>query len=160
MRETIRIIDELTRAIDGDAWHGDPIAKILDGVTAAQAASRPVPEAHTIWEIVRHMTAWTNEVARRLSGRPAGEPAEGDWPAASGTNESNWRQDAAALFQAHRGLIAGIENLRDDDLFAPTSDPRNRQTGVGVTHYVLLHGLAQHHAYHAGQIALLKKGCT
>jgi hypothetical protein len=26
-----------------------------------------------------------------------------------------------------------------------------------VSFYVLLHGLAQHHAYHAGQIAVLKR---
>ena len=29
--------------------------------------------------------------------------------------------------------------------------------GTGTSFYVLLHGVAQHDAYHAGQIALLKK---
>ena len=34
---------------------------------------------------------------------------------------------------------------------------RDRSLGSGVSRYVSLHGLVQHHAYHAGQIALLKK---
>jgi uncharacterized damage-inducible protein DinB len=29
--------------------------------------------------------------------------------------------------------------------------------GAGVSHYELLHGIVQHDAYHAGQIAVLKK---
>ena len=36
---------------------------------------------------------------------------------------------------------------------------RTRPTGAGVTRYVLLHGLVQHHAYHAGQIAILARIC-
>jgi hypothetical protein len=39
----------------------------------------------------------------------------------------------------------------------PTSDPRNRALGTGVTCYELLHGIVQHDAYHAGQIAIVKK---
>jgi uncharacterized damage-inducible protein DinB len=155
--ESVRLIDELTRAIEGDAWHSDPIARILDGVTAAQATLRPVPAAHTIWEIVCHMSAWTNEAARRLAGHPAGEPTEGDWPAPSGSDEQSWRRDLSRLFEAHRRLMAALESYSDAQLLEPTNDPRDRETGTGVTRDVLLHGLSQHHAYHGGQIALLKK---
>jgi uncharacterized damage-inducible protein DinB len=155
--ESTRLIDELTRAIDGDPWHGDPIARILDGVSAAQAAARPAAGAHSIWEIVCHMAAWTGEAARRLAGHPAGVPQEGDWPPPSGTDEQSWRRDLSRLFEAHRRLIAMLESYSNEQLFEPTNDPRDRETGAGVTRDVLLHGLAQHHAYHGGQIALLKK---
>ena len=156
MPEAARILDELTRAIDGDPWHGDPVARILDGVTAERARRR-AGAAHTIWEIVRHMTAWTGEVRRRLDGHPAGEPQEGDWPAPSGNDEAAWERDKAQLFAAHRQVLDAVRGLSDEALFAPTSDQRDRETGAGVTRYVLLHGLAQHHAYHAGQIGVLKK---
>jgi hypothetical protein len=36
-------------------------------------------------------------------------------------------------------------------------DVRDRALGSGVSRYVTLHGLVQHHAYHGGQISLLKK---
>jgi hypothetical protein len=39
-----------------------------------------------------------------------------------------------------------------------TNDQRDAAIGSGVSYYVLLHGVAQHDAYHAGQIAMLKKG--
>jgi uncharacterized damage-inducible protein DinB len=157
MSEVSRLVDELTRAVEGDAWHGDSIAAILDGVSAATAAAKPDPRTHSIWEIARHMTAWTGEVARRFAGHPAGEPQEGDWPAPTGRGDADWRRDVAAFFDAHRRLIAIVESFSDAALFEPINDPRDRATGTGVTRDVLLHGLAQHHAYHGGQIALLKK---
>ena len=45
----------------------------------------PIPGAHTIWEIVLHLTAWTREVDRRVLGGEPRFPEEGDWPAHPGT---------------------------------------------------------------------------
>jgi hypothetical protein len=156
MSEAARLIDELTRAVEGDPWHGDAVTRILDGVPAEQARTR-VGAAHTIWEIVRHLTAWAGEVRRRLDGHPAGEPQEGDWPAPSGNDDQAWRQDVAQLLAAHRRVLDALGSLSDASLLEPTTDPRDRETGAGVTRYVLLHGLSQHYAYHAGQIGLLKR---
>ena len=157
MPEIDRIVDELTRAMDTDPWHGNPVARILDGIDATRAAALPNGTAHSIWEIVRHMTAWTGEVGRRLAGRTPGEPQEGDWPAPTGTGEEAWRRDSALLFDVHQQLLAQVRALKDETIFLATVDVRNREAGSGVSHYVLLHGLSQHHAYHAGQIAILKK---
>ena len=77
MTEVQRIGDELQRSIEGDPWHGDSASAILRGVDARTAGARPPGGAHSIREIVRHMTAWTNEVAHRLEGHPPGEPQEG-----------------------------------------------------------------------------------
>ena len=50
--EAARIADQLRRAFDGEAWHGDSLFEILKGVSAKQAAARPVANAHSIWELV------------------------------------------------------------------------------------------------------------
>ena len=155
--EVIRLIDQFERAIDGDAWHGDPVMTIIGRVPFATADAKPSTAAHSIREIVRHMTAWTNEVRRRLGGEPAGTPDEGDWPRAAGKDESAWLAEASALVAAHEALLADLRAFPDARLFEPINDPRNRATGLGDTLYVTLHGLAQHHAYHAGQIAILAK---
>jgi uncharacterized damage-inducible protein DinB len=157
MAEAARIADELSRAVHGDPWHGDAVMTILGGVSAASAAARPPGGAHSVWEIVRHMTAWTNEVHRRLDGHPPGEPQEGDWPAPSGATAEDWTNDVRGLRGAHRRLIDRVTSLSDATLHAEPSEARNRPAGSGVSLYVLLHGLAQHHAYHGGQIAVLKK---
>ena len=42
MTEISRILDELAREHDGDAWYGSPLMHILEGVTAAQASAKPI----------------------------------------------------------------------------------------------------------------------
>jgi len=158
--EISRIIDELSREHDGDPWHGSPLLQILAGLPATQAAGRPLTDGHSIWEIVLHMTAWKNEVRRRLSGAPAADPEEGDWPEVGDVTDERWHDAQARLQRAQQQLISAIRELPEERLYEPTKDPRNRATGTGVSSYVLLHGIVQHDVYHAGQIAILKKGST
>jgi uncharacterized damage-inducible protein DinB len=155
--EIDRILDQLAREHDGDPWHGSPLLHILEGVTAAGASARPIPGGHSIWELVLHITGWKNEVRRRLSGAPAADPEDGDWPDAGAPSESRWREARERLQRAHDDLAAAIRTLPEETLYAATNDPRNRPLGTGVSYYVLLHGIVQHDVYHAGQIALLKK---
>jgi uncharacterized damage-inducible protein DinB len=158
MNEIARIVDQLEREHAGDPWHGSPLAAILEGITWEQAAARPLPHGHSIWELVLHLTGWKNEVRRRLSGAPAGEPDEGDWPAVGEPDPGGWAHALEQLELAHRLLVSAVKDFPEADLYVPTNDPRNRELGVGVTYYELLHGIVQHDVYHAGQIAILKKG--
>ena len=64
--ETAVIADEITRGSEGEAWHGPSIREAWASVDSDAAAARPIQGAHTIWEIVVHMTAWATEVERRL----------------------------------------------------------------------------------------------
>lgn len=155
--EVSRIIDQLERVMCADAWYGESVVSLLQRIPFRTANGKPARGAHSIREIVRHMTAWTNEVRRRLNGVPAATPKEGDWPKASGRGDAAWADEIDALIGAHNALILDLKALTDDRLSTSIRDPRNRKTGKGVTRYILLHGLAQHHAYHAGQIAILSK---
>ncbi len=155
--EIDRLLDQLHREHEGDPWHGSPLRAILDGISAAQAARTPVAGAHSIWELVLHITGWKHEVTERVKGALAGEPAAGDWPGVGDPTEVRWRQALDGLERAHRALLAAIETLPEAKLFEPTRDERDRPLGTGVSYYVLLHGIVQHDVYHAGQIAILKK---
>ena len=68
MTECSRLADQIRRAFDGEAWHGDALVEVLSNVSAAQAAARPIKNAHTIWEIVLHIAAWDRAVLRRIGG--------------------------------------------------------------------------------------------
>jgi uncharacterized damage-inducible protein DinB len=155
--ESDRLIDQFKRAHDGDAWHGSPITAILQGVTAAQAARHPPNGAHSIWALVLHMTGWRNEVAARATGQPAGEPAAGDYPEVGDPTPARWKAALAALDASHENLVKAVRGMSDEQLLKPTNDPRSRPLGAGVSYYELLHGIVQHDAYHAGQIAILKR---
>ena len=149
MTEIERIDDQIKRAYGGSAWHGPSLREVLEGVTAEQAA-RPRPNAHSIWEIVNHLSAWTSAVTGRLGGQSLNEPAEGDWPRVSDPSEESWQRTLGVLdssYQALRGEIARVDESRLD---SPCG-------GRPESGYIHLHGTAQHYVYHAGQIALLKK---
>ena len=152
MQQTEMIADQLERVYRGDAWHGPSVRGAVEGVDAAMAAARPHSAAHSIHEIVRHMTAWTREVTRRLRVGVAQDPEMGDWPATGG-----WDAALAALDAANDELLATIRALDPAQLHERIGDARDRALGSGVSRYVMLHGLVQHHAYHAGQIAVLRK---
>jgi len=152
MSEVARILDQLHRAYEGPAWHGPALREVLAGVTHATAAQRPIPDAHTIWELVLHVTVWMSVPARRIAGAEIPTlPPEQDWPAASEPSESAWGQALEQLAQAQRDLESAVRQLTDDRL-------REKVLGeVPYSIYTMLHGVAQHNLYHAGQIALLKK---
>ncbi len=151
MRETEQIADQLRRAYEGEAWHGPSLKEILVGVTAQQAAARPVAGAHSIWEIVLHIGAWESIVLRRMGGEVVKDVSvEVDWPPVRETSEAAWKSTLAALEAGNRRLRAAIAQMTDEQL-------RARVPGKEASFYGELHGIVQHDLYHAGQIALLKK---
>ncbi len=150
MSETERIVDQLQRASGGGAWHGPSLAELLADVDARTAAARPVDGAHTIWELVLHITTWRDVARRRLEGEVIEPPDEVDWPPVTEASEEGWRRALASLEDAGRRLEATLASFDETDL-------DRRAAGVAYTNYILAHGVVQHDLYHAGQIALLKK---
>ena len=154
MTEIERISDQFRRAFDGNAWHGPSVMALLEGVTAAQAAARPIPSAHSIWQLVSHIAAWERACLRRLNGDPAQLTDEEDWPAVSDISEVAWQKTKDELVATHQQLLDKIGGLDDARLNQPIiNDPSTTYSSV----YVTLHGAVQHDLYHAGQIAILKK---
>lgn len=155
--EGIRLREEIRRAWNDDPWHGSPVAEIVKNVDARTAGRRPISGAHTIWEIVLHMTAWVREVTRRVGGADADVPPEGDWPTMPVSSPAAWEESQAELASAHGDLLAALETLPDEGIAAIVPTAPNAQTASGISFYRMLHGIVQHDAYHTGQIALLKK---
>jgi uncharacterized damage-inducible protein DinB len=153
MPEAARIADQLRRAFDGEAWHGDSVFEILKGVTAAQAAARPIAGAHTIWELVLHIAAWDGAVLRRLGGVALELSDAENFPPVSDTSEAAWRAALAQVRRVHEELVAAVAALPDSRL----GDLVPGKEGAHYNFHYMLHGVVQHELYHAGQIALLKK---
>lgn len=157
MRSVEQLADLVERVVEGDPWHGSNVMALLEGLSPAHAAARVVPGAHSIWELVLHMTGWTREVQARLAGAAAGDPAAGDWPAVKEVSPDAWAAAVAALVESHRALAAALRATDDALLARPVVDRRDPAAGTGLSHYLTLHGLVHHTTYHAGQIALLRR---
>src|SRR5712692_8931199 len=106
MTEIERILDQLKRAYEGEAWHGPSVREVLAGITAEQAHARPVQNVHSIWELVHHIAVWENVGRRRLQGDRAQIDISSpeDWPPADDTSEAAWEQAKAALDRGHKAL--------------------------------------------------------
>lgn len=150
MLEAARIAEELRLAFEGEAWHGPALLEILAGVNATAAAARPLTEAHCIWELALHITAWEKVLLRRIAGEAVQLTDEENFPVVHDRNENAWQGALARLKETHEELIDSVKNLPDSRLTEIVP-------GKEYNFYHMLHGGAQHIAYHGGQISLLKK---
>jgi uncharacterized damage-inducible protein DinB len=151
MSEVERILDQMDRAFSGDAWHGPPLKTVLEGLTAEDASNHAIADAHSIWELVLHITAWKIIVRHELTGEKVDVTPEIDWPPVWETSEIAWKRTVENLDESHKRLREAASGLREDQL---EEKPAAR---TGNSRYVMLHGVVQHDLYHAGQMAVLKK---
>jgi len=152
MTESARLADQIRRAFEGDAWHGDPLLKILKDVDSQLAAARPIPNAHSIWELVLHIRAWDDVVRRRTSGAVRLNTKE-NFPQIKDISEAAWKSTLKVLRATHNDLVKTVESFPASRLHEQV--PGKKQNYYNF--YFMFSGIAQHELYHAGQIALLKK---
>jgi hypothetical protein len=149
--ELDRLEEQLRRALEGEAWHGPSVLELLQGLSAAQAASHPIPGSHSIWELVLHLRSDYDLVLRRLSGDGSPLAAADGWPACPAPTEENWRRSVRELTLGNGKLRQAVREFPAERLDLPlVPEPP-------YTAYTQFIGVAQHHLYHAGQIALLKR---
>jgi uncharacterized damage-inducible protein DinB len=149
MSEIDRILDQLKRSFERDAWHGPAVLESLEGVDHERALAHPLPAAHSIWELVLHLIAWKQIVRSRLLGEKVEVTAEMDWPPLSGGTAADWAAAGAALRQAHADLTRVVAGRTDSGL--------DEAPDGKLSAYILMHGIVQHDLWHAGQIMLLRK---
>jgi hypothetical protein len=154
MSETTRIADQLHRAFHGEAWHGPAVLELLNGMNARSAAKRAPGGVHSIWEIVRHIRVWDNAAIRRMAGEVVQPTGDEDWPKVSGDlSDSAWKETTGDLIQTHDKLVHAVKAFPDSRLTGRVPGKKPDYYNF----YYMLHGIAQHELYHAGQIAILKK---
>ena len=78
--ELSRLEEQLAKTLWGKAWHGPSVLETLEGVSAEQAAAHPIKGAHSIWELVLHLSGCYGLVLRRLDGDGRQLSESEDWP--------------------------------------------------------------------------------
>jgi hypothetical protein len=138
----------LDEAYQRKTWHGPNLKQSLKGITAQQAAWRPAPGRHNIWELALHSAYWKYAVRRVLVGGKRGSfVLKGsnffERPERGKITEAAWRADLRILGTEHRALQKIVRQI----LQKPVSSKVLR----------MLYGIAYHDIYHAGQIRLLRR---
>jgi hypothetical protein len=138
----------LDEAYDKRTWHGPNLRQSIRGVSARQAAWRPGPGRHNIWELTLHAAYWKYALRRKIGGgKRGGFALKGSnffpRPEKGKHSEAAWRSDRDLLEREHRALRrAVVKALRDG---------RNKKLPAMI--YVICY----HDIYHAGQIRLLRR---
>ena len=153
MTETFRLADQIRRAFEGNAWHGDSVLELLADVNAATAAARPIQTAHSIWEILLHIAAWDDAVYRRIGGAAVTLTDEQNFPTIKDTSEAAWTHAIESTKKVHNELIKAVAAFPDSRLAEQVPGKSQKYYNF----YYMFSGIVQHELYHAGQIALLKK---
>jgi DinB superfamily len=160
--EIAQLLAIIDQAYNKTSWHGTNLRGSVRRVTPAQAAWRPAPGRHNIWEIIVHAAYWKYTVVRRFTGGARGSFA---------VKGSNWfrrpepgarlrsrHSDRASAWQADLDLLDDMhEAVRDAVMRLSPKDLPKIPPGKKVSNFALLSGIAAHDLYHAGQIQLLKR---
>ena len=153
MTEAFRLADQIRRAFEGSAWHGDSILELLADVNAKTAGARPIKDAHSIWEILLHIAAWDDVVTRRAGGTAVTLADAQNFPAVMDASEATWSHAVETTKKTHHELIRAVAAFPD----ARLAEQVPGKTQNYYNFYYMFSGIVQHELYHAGQIALLKK---
>lgn len=151
MSESKRIAQQMKQGFEKDCWSGPSMLEVLDGVDYKMAAAKPIPNAHSIWELVMHIVSGQQLMQGMVKGDITERITVEDWwqPVPEPT-EANWNATLVRLkkqeFELHE-LVASFPEERLDGPFVKG----------GSSAYNNLQGHVQHMLYHVGQILMLKK---
>lgn len=142
----------LRRTITGPMWHGPSLREALHGITPADAVESPIRSMKTIWEIVLHVTARAERARLRMDGLALEEPTpEEDWPRTPiPCTAAAWENSQVQMANAYRSMAVRVcEVMSSGFLKVVEKQDYNIAT--------MADGVAEHGAYHAGQIVILRK---
>ncbi len=147
------LVDHLERTFEKEAWQPS-LAMAVAGLTATQAAWKPAPQRHSIWQIVRHIIHWKRAVLDGWEGTPPDHAAleKMDWGEVPG-DEAAWQADVRTLHTLSQQLKERVQRTDETALSTPIS------TFQGVPPQRLairVARMATHDSYHAGQIRYIR----
>lgn len=135
------------KALSGEGAHTQT-ADMFEGLDWELAGTRPANKLHSIFELLMHISYWQGWGVDWLDGKKPTIPrhAAGSWPKKHGpSDEEEWRR-------AVQNFRQGLEDLEQR---AGRSDPFEK---IGAkTRLEMLHALASHASYHAGQVVAVRK---
>jgi hypothetical protein len=150
MSITQHLATSIENLYKGEPWIGVTFSEYLSRVNAVQATKK-IGESNCIWEIVNHIIYWHQRAQRYMYNEPLEQ--DGDLPdfyIPENHGEENWQHTVHRLEHSFDKMADALRKFPGQEVF---------DTFPGTSHPALyyLQGLAEHDAYHLGQIVLLAK---
>jgi len=145
------IIGQLKDVQNGDTWYDDNIENKINQLSEEEAFVRPIPELHSVAELISHMMAWRIDTVRRLTGLESKLTMESpeNWRNNEELRGKGWDQLKVEFRKSQEDLVNALDKMDDDKLF---NTPFKEYKLI-----YLVQGILHHDLYHLGQIGITVK---
>jgi uncharacterized damage-inducible protein DinB len=146
------IIQQLNDIDNGDLWLDENFDKKLSKVNDDNAFTRPIPDLHSVAELISHLIVWRRVNIKRMNGETVKldvDDAE-NWKTNDELRPNGWDALKQDFDQSRREVIEMLSG--QDDSYLDTIS-----THYGKDYKYLLQGLVHHDLYHLGQLGITLK---
>lgn len=146
------IRDHLVRVLDWEEAHVG-LDKAIDGIPADKRGARAPGFEHSTWQLLEHMRLAQDDIydfCVNPNYVHTMKWPDDYWPTAEPANDAAWKESVAAYVASREKMKALVRDT--DDLTAKVPTGKSNQTYLRA---ILL--VADHTAYHVGQIVSLRK---
>lgn len=157
MKSQIRdLIDQLKSVQNGKLWMGRTFDRLLNQVNEETAFVRPLPDMHSVAELISHLTFWREECLLKIrtgQGSKTDDSPE-NWLPNKILRQAGW----ATLKAEHDRTLAELLSLLEarNDVFLDEIYYDTDYKGE-YPYRFLIHGMLHHDLYHLGQLGLIMK---
>jgi uncharacterized damage-inducible protein DinB len=132
------------------------IEDAVAGIPPHLVGVRPARAAHTAWQLLEHLRICQRDILEFSRNPKHVSPAwpDGYWPATGGPPDDEAWQKSIAAVHADRRAMQKLVSDPKRDLFARVNH-RDAKAKHTLLREVLL--IADHNAYHVGQLVLLRR---
>lgn len=144
--------DHLLDLLHGGGAHVD-FAAAVDGIPSELRGKRPPDSPHSCWELLEHMriAQWDILEFTRSSKHKSPKWPDGFWPKSPEPPDAETWKKTVVAFQADLEAMCELISSPHTDLFAKIPH------GEGQTPLREALLMADHNAYHLGQLVLVRK---
>jgi uncharacterized damage-inducible protein DinB len=151
VKQVSEIVSQFVTTYKGKPWYGSSITKILSDVTEKVALWKPTENAHSIAQLVWHMTYWRQALIKKLEGDldyKASMESEDNWISPEKIRSVGWKNILEQLQESQEKIVKLLKKQDDSLLEKPYYK--------AVIYHEIITGILQHDIYHLGQIAYVK----
>lgn len=145
-------VQQLHDILDEEVWLDENFEKKLSQVSEDKIFIRPIPEIHSVAELISHLHEWRLETISRLKGNKQGfvEDDPRNWRTNDELKPAGWKALKSKFYESQQQLIDFL--LKKDDDYLEQKYPH-----YTYTNKYLVQGMIQHDVYHLGQLGITIK---
>jgi uncharacterized damage-inducible protein DinB len=143
---------QLKDIMNADLWLDENFEKKFSQIEKDQVFTRPIPEIHSVAELLSHLYEWRMDIIGRLKGSP---------PSLDDENLRNWKTNDILETEGWENLYNNFhESQQEIVAFLKTKDDSylgEKYPHSDYTYKYLVQGLIHHDCYHLGQLGITIK---